>query len=119
MATNHEFEVVEKEVDFSEGPANPLKLFTVTGDVSAFIVPVIKTVLNTLDAIVAIGELGVNHWSFDSDYRDPEKRVYKAVSSDIYQTIRVIEGVNITSGVIKYYCIFAKLSSDGEVEEAE
>ena len=116
---SYEYEVVSKEVVFTEGqPTSPYKLFTVTGDVTARILPVITDSLNTEDAILTIGEQGINHiFYMDSGYEDSGKRIDYPVSSDLYLTINwSIETPGTLTGTVIFYCIFAKLSADGEVQ---
>jgi len=123
MATNHEFQVVEKEVVFTEeAPTSPLKLFTVAGDVLAFITPVIKSEFSHDNATLLFGEQGkIALGSIDSVGGNPlESSVCRVVSGDIYQTIRMDEGeVDLTSGTVVFYCVFAPLSADGLVQGIE
>ncbi len=125
MSVNHEYEVVEKEVVFSEGlPVTPYKLFDVTGDVLAFIVPSVKNPLNA-DAILAIAEESNSTlWSIETAKAEIPSRNHKVVSSDLYMSVITDSpGVGqpvpvITTGTIKFYCIYAELSEDGNVEGA-
>jgi len=113
MATNHKFKVVSKTVTF---PTNNLKLFTVTGDVLVYIFPVIKTPFDIHGAAFVIGEADKPFWTMGSSNEDPQKRDYRAVSGDLYLNSF---GKEVGSGVAAFYCVYAKLSQDGEVEEAE
>jgi len=105
-----------------EAPASPHKLFTVTGDVLASVVPIIKEAFSHGNATLSFGEQGkISLGSIDSIGRKVfEVTARKVVSNDIYQTVRLDEGeIELTSGTILYYCVYAKLSADGGVEEAE
>jgi len=122
MATNHELEVVGTEVVFSEGvPVLPLKLFTVTGDVSAKVIPVIKSDFNTEHAIISVGTQAKTGRLLVMDTLYEETVTpHHPISSDIYLTVGWgDQPPEILTGTVIFYCIFAKLSEDGEVEEAE
>ena len=121
MSVNHDFEAVGKEVIFTQELENPLKLFTVIGDVFVKIVPVFNGNLSvstatikasTQDGSVVLLTMDGNK----DDYRLDFNRILPdyPISSDIYQTI----SIPIASGTITYYCVFAKLSADGSVEAA-
>lgn len=118
MAINHKFEVVEKEVIFTGELENPLKLFTVTGDVMAYIVPIIKNGFSTEDAILNVGEQGKDSILYMDSKYEPKKPSAKPVSSDLYLTRNGV-AETIESGIVAFYCIFAKLSVDGAVLSAE
>jgi len=121
MADNHDFEVVSKEVVFTgESPILPLKLFTVTGDILAKIVPLIKNGFNTEDAIISVGTQAnpSRLLVMDTKYEEVLKPNLP-VFSDLYLTVEAGEEVELTSGTVVFYCIYAKLSSDGLVEEVE
>lgn len=120
MATNHKFEVVGKEVVFSaEAPTLPLKLFTVTGDVLAKIIPVITSDFTTENAIISIGtqaEAG-RLLVMDTLYEETLTPLY-SVSSDLYLTVGWGDEEEVDFiGTVTFYCVYAKLSQDGEVEE--
>ncbi len=125
MSVNHEYETVEKEVVFSTGvPVTPYKIFTVVGDVLAFVLPVVKVVFDA-DAILAINEQnGSNLWSIETSRAESGERKYKVVSSDLYMNVIVDSpGVNqpvpvINTGTMMFYCVFASLSAGSSVEGA-
>ncbi len=114
MSTNHDFEAVGKEIDFSSELTFPLKLFKVTGDILAHIVPVIKGELPSRDFSVLLGEQARPAlWPIDTGYAGIK---YKVASEDLYLTF---SAQTVASGIVKFYCVYAKLSVDGSVEEVE
>lgn len=120
MAVNHEYEVVEKDVVFSVGvPVTPFKLFTVTGDVLAFIVPAIKDDFDS-NATFTIGEQnGSTFWSMETQKVEIASVDHKVVSSDLYMSsIMAVGTIAPTTGTIRFYCIFAQLSFESGVEAA-
>ena len=126
MSVNHDPKVVEKEVVFSEGlPVTPFKLFEVTGDVLAFVVSIIKEPFNA-NAVCAINQLdGTNFWTIETSKAESGARKYKVVSSDLYMSVIVASsGVGqpvsvITTGTVKFYCVFGSLSDQSKVEPAD
>lgn len=119
MSTNYKFQVVEKEVVLSaESPTLPLKLFTVTGDVSAKITPVVKSNFNTENAIISVGTQAEEGRLLVMDTLYEEKVIsYRPVSSDLCLTVGWGDQTpEVLTGTVTFYCIFAKLSADGAVE---
>lgn len=127
MAVNHDFEAVEKTLVFSEEPnspgrasgsGNPTKLFSVTGTVLVNIIPVYSSDVTpaSLRDRVKIGAVdgSITLQPMESAKEETEQRFFYPISVDIYHTA----GQDIIAGQVTYYCVFAPLSADGEVEEA-
>ncbi len=120
-AINHDFEAVGKTLIFSDDPdspgrSSPTKLFTVTGDVLVNIVPMygLQVPIADLRDDVVIGKEdgSVALQVLESVLETPAERIFYPVNFDIYHTV----GEDITAGQVTYYCVFAPLSINGEVE---
>lgn len=114
-----------------DGTGNPYTLFTVSGDVLAYIVAVCKTSLVGDTATLEIGVTGATaalvaqSTAIDIDVNEgwfaatPTLAVantaqYHVIGGglDIIQTVGT---ANITAGAITYYCFWKPLSNDGNV----
>jgi len=126
MAVKHEYKVVEKTVVFSEGiPVIPFKLFTVDGDNLAFVVSSIEDDLD-IEAILSVGEQErPTLWAIKTLKKEGFKKKYKKISSDLFLSTEIDEPgagsqyPSIESGTVKFYCVFAPLSHNAEVEPSE
>ncbi len=117
-----------------DGTGNPATLFTVTGDVLAYIVAICKTSLsgaatlevgltgNTAVLLAQIADatnLDINMAYLDATpaLGEGQAPLFHPIGGglDIIQTIGT---ANITAGVIDYYCFFRPLSDDGNVVAA-
>jgi len=141
LAGNNAYKV-KKSVTFDGGTANdvgdltgtgnPATLFTVTGEVLAYIVPVCKTLLAGATATLEVGVTGATAalvaqttaTDIDADEgwfaATPTLAVantaqYHVLGLDVIQTVGTAD---ITSGVIDYYLFWKPLSDDGNVVAA-
>lgn len=133
--------VVEKVMTFAggttndpgdyDGTGNPATLFTVTGTVLAKVFAVVETDLAGASATVAVGtaknatglittttatDLDVDEiWHDaipDASVELSSVATEKIINQNIIQTVAT---ANITSGVIRYFCIWKPISIDGNV----
>lgn len=136
--------VVKKSVTFAGGTANnmgdydgtgnPYTLFTVTGDVLAYIVAVCKTDLAGASATIEVGVTGATAaliaqtTATDIDVNEgwfaatPTLAVantaqYHVIGGGL-DVIQTVATANITSGAITYYLFWKPLSDDGLVVAA-
>lgn len=115
-----------------DGTGNPATLFTVTGEVLAYIVPVCKTNLAGASATLEVGVAGATAalvaqttaTDIDADEgwfaATPTLAVantaqYHVLGLNVIQTVGT---ANITAGVIDYYLFWKPLSDDGNVVAA-
>ena len=112
-----------------DGTGNPATLFTVTGNVLMYLVPVCTTLLAGATATLEIGvatataalvaqttatdiDAGEGWFAATPTLAVANTAQYHVVSGNVIQTAAT---ANITAGVIDYYCFWKPLSADGNV----
>ena len=125
-----------QDITFTNEGAGAVSVFTVTGDVLVSIIPIITTDLTSAAAAnIRFGVVGntdamiVNSLATDLDARgiwvdqtpdneiEPFERIRRYIITDGNDVILTLDA-QIDTGVIRFYCFWTKLSSDGVVVNA-
>lgn len=117
-----------------DGTGNPASVFTVTGDVMAVIWGVCSTNLEGASATVEVGVTGntaaiiAQSTATDIDAGEVWRDATPAVGAEtLNDPIFIANGLdviltaataNVTAGVIRFYCVWYPISSDGAVAAA-
>ena len=115
-----------------DGTGNPATLFTVTGNVLMYIVPVCTTLLDGATATLEVGvatataalvaqstatdiDAGEGWFAATPSLAVANTAQYHVVSGNVIQTVGT---ANITAGVVDYYCFWQPLSDGATVVAA-